>query len=113
MLDCHGPTFHIVPSFHLVNRQIVADFDIFRAVELCRNSISTGSKLRRKDKTLCTNEMQSAWSFANTHAASTAMLRLGQQFRNYAAIDPSWHGYAISMVWPKKFAFNVSECKLS
>ena len=39
MLDCHGPTFHIVPSFHLVNRQIVADFDIFRAVELCRNSI--------------------------------------------------------------------------
>jgi hypothetical protein len=46
MLDCHGPTFHIVPSFHLVNRQIVADFDIFRAVELCRNSISTGSKLR-------------------------------------------------------------------
>ncbi len=52
MLDCHGPTFHIVPSFHLVNRQIVADFDIFRAVELCRNSISTGSKLRRKDKTL-------------------------------------------------------------
>ena len=54
MLDCHGPTFHIVPSFHLVNRQIVADFDIFRAVELCRNSISTGSKLRRKDKTLCT-----------------------------------------------------------
>ena len=57
MLDCHGPTFHIVPSFHLVNRQIVADFDIFRAVELCRNSISTGSKLRRKDKTLCGKAM--------------------------------------------------------
>eukprot|EP00978_Attheya_sp_CCMP212_P034926 scaffold149368_cov62-Attheya_sp.AAC.1 len=28
MLDCHGPSFHIVPSFRLVKRRIV-DFRFF------------------------------------------------------------------------------------